>query len=569
MLPESYFKTEFLINELFKRIKNFSSEDQKLISQAFYFSFEKHKDQKRLSGENYINHPLRTALNILELKLDAPSVASGLLHDVIEDTLTSPQELENIFGKEISFLVSGVTKVTSLKYQDRTIEELQKLSHFLIYLLDDLRVVFIKLADRLDNMRTLNFLPREKQIKVAQETKEIYLPLAMKLGIYSWAGELDDLCFYYLDPENYNFIQEYLKEKIEKGKIFLDKVKDKILTALEEKNLKPVKIESRIKRISSIWKKFLKKKDIDKIYDIFALRIIVKTIEECYLALGIVHQLFNPVFEEFDDYISFPKPNGYQSIHTTVVWENEFIEIQIRTEAMHLYNEVGAACYFGYFTFKDTKDYKRGKTAIISEKDIQLIEKLRNNLNQIEDPSEYLKLIKEEFFAEKILVFTPKGDIIELPQGSTCIDFAYKIHTEIGNHCAGAKINGRIVSLTTQLKTGDIVEIIVNKNKNPSPDWLSIVKTYQAKKAIKSYLKKRNVAFSMEILIELPQEDLDKIIGLVNELNAKILSKNSKVKNNKLILRLILGFINDEDQQKFLNKISEVKNWTIKNMVKF
>lgn len=568
MLDKQYFETKFLTNQLFQAIKIFTPTEQKLIIEAFNFAQIKHQGQKRLSGEDYINHPLRTALNVLQLKLDASSVISSLLHDILEDTSTSLEELESRFGKEIGFLVDGLTKVTSLKYQDRTLEELQKLSKFLIYLLDDLRVVFVKLADRLDNMRTLNFLPREKQIKVSQETKEIYLPLAMKLGISSWVGELDDLCFYYLEPDNYLFIQEYLNEKIAKGKELLETVKETIFKALVAKGIYPLTIEYRVKRISSIWKKFLKKKDIDKIYDVFALRVIVRTIEECYLTLGIIHQLFNPIFEEFDDYIAFPKPNGYQSIHTTVVYENEFIEVQIRTEAMHLYNELGVASYFAYYNFKETKAYQKGKVAFMSQEDIKIVEKLRR-WTEIDNPREYLKLIKEEFFAEKVLVFTPKGDIIELPRGSTCIDFAYKIHTEIGNHCSGAKINGRLVPLSTELKTGDVVEILVNKNKQPSPDWLNIAKTYQARKSIKSYFKRKNITLSLEILVELPKDDLPQILSLINEYKGRILHKHLKIKNDRLIFKGILGFLNDKDEEKFLIKIKDMKNTILKNVIKF
>jgi len=487
-MNELIYETKTLKEELLRKVlERFSPEEFDFIKRALEFAEEMHKGQKRMNGEDYINHPIRTALNLISLYLDKETISAALLHDILEDTNVSLEYLESLFGKEVSFIVDGVTKITSIKYQNKTIKELQKLSKFLIYLLDDLRVLFVKLSDRLDNMRTLDFLPEEKRIKVAQETKEIYLPFAQKLGFYLWASELDELCFKHLYPDKYKFIKEYIKEKISQGEEILRDVKERIIKEMTKHGIVPVKVEYRVKKISSIWKKYKKKKDLDKIYDIFALRIIVKKVEECYLVLGVVHKIFRPIFEEFDDYIAFPKQNGYQSIHTTVVDKNgQFIEIQIRTEEMHLYNEIGPAAYFGYSQFKDTKDYLKGKSVIVSESDLKIIEKLRK-WQEIKNPKEFLSLIKEEFFQEKILVYTPKGDIVDLVKGATCVDFAYEIHTEIGNHCAGAIVNGRIVSLDTELRNGDVVEIIVNKNKFPSRDWLSFVKTYKARRAIRKF----------------------------------------------------------------------------------
>jgi guanosine-3',5'-bis(diphosphate) 3'-pyrophosphohydrolase len=564
-LKEEYFNTEFLEREFFKKlIKRMdpNSKDFKVVEKSYEFAYEKHLGQKRLSGENYINHPLRTALNILDLNLDYETISGAILHDILEDTNVSYKELKDIFGENIAFLVDGVTKITSIKYQNKSIAELQKLSRFIIYFLDDIRVVFIKLADRLDNMRTLNFLDEEKRKKVAQETKEIYLPLSQKLGIFSWAGELDELCFKYLEPENYDFIKSLVEEKIKKGEDYLRNLIDRISKKLIENKINPVNIEYRVKRISSIWKKFLKKNsNIDHVYDILAIRIIVKSIEECYLVLGILHQMFNPIFEEFDDYIAFPKPNGYQSLHTTLFDENgEIIEIQIRTEKMHIYNEIGAAAYFAYAEFKNTKEYRKGGTFLISEREMKIVEKLRK-WQEIENPKEFLKILKEEFFQDKILVFTPKGDIVELPIGSTPVDFAYKIHTEIGNHCVGAKVNNKIVPLNTELKTGDVVEIIVNKNKYPSQDWLYFVKTYQARKHIKNFIKRNINKELTEVIFEFENKEnskllYPKIIQKISDENIYIYESNFKDKGDGSFLKLVLK----GDIEKIKDLISKINS---------
>jgi len=573
-LKEDYFNTNFLESEFFKkliRVFNPQSEEFKLIEKTYEFAYQNHLGQKRLSGENYINHPIRTALNVLDLNLDYETVSAALLHDILEETDVKYEDLKNLFGENIAFLVDGVTKITSIKYQNKSIRELQKLSKFIIYFLDDLRIVFLKLADRLDNMRTLKFLSPAKIKKVAEETKEIYLPLAQKLGISTWASELDELCFKYLEPENYDFIRNLVEEKLKKGDLYLKNLINKISNKLLENKINPVKIEYRVKKISSIWKKFLKKNsNIENVYDILAIRIIVKSIEECYLVLGILHQLFNPIFEEFDDYIAFPKPNGYQSLHTTLFDENgEIIEVQIRTEKMHLYNEIGAAAYFAYAEFKNTKDYMKGRSLFINEKEIKLVEKLRK-WQDIKNPKEFLKILKEEFFQDKILVFTPKGDVIELPTGSTCVDFAYKIHTEVGNHCMAAKVNNRIVPINTELKTGDVVEIIVNKNKNPSPDWLSFVKTYQARKAIKNFIKKMLNKDSLEVIFEFnnqqeSREFYPRIIQMISEDNISILESSFKTRGDFYFLKLKISG-DSEKIKKVVFKIASKLNIKAKSL---
>jgi GTP pyrophosphokinase len=508
--------------------RKYNENDLKNIEKAFLFGEEAYKGLKRLSGEPYFNHCLRTAINLAELKSDTQTIIAGILHDVLEDANVEENIIEKEFGQEILFLVKGVTKLGHLKYKEKNLIQAANLRKLIFAIVKDLRVAFIKLADRLDNMRTLEYLPREKQFRIALETADVYVPLARRLGIDKLASELDDLAFKYIDPEIYRFLEEEVQKKIGDGEKYLNELKNKLEREIKNKNINLIKIEYRIKRISSIYKKLQRKNfDLDQIYDLLAMRVIVSTVEECYLVLGIIHSMFKPLIHEFNDYIAFPKPNGYKSIHTTVVTdEGKNIEFQIRTEEMHFHNEYGLAAHFAYDDFKQTKGYKKSRVVFASQEDLKLISKLTDFQENI-----------DEIISEKIYVLTPKGDVVELPQGSTPLDFAYKIHSYLGNHFAFAIVNQKIVPIDYQLKNGDVVEIIAAKNRKPSLDWLNFVKTSNAKKKIRSALKKQNLItfqnFNAELKIVAKDriQLLKDITEIISSKKINILISKSKVKN--------------------------------------
>lgn len=514
--------------------RDYDPEDWQLIKKAFDFGQRVFKGIKRKSGEPYFNHCLRTALNLAELKLSASTICAGILHDVLEDTEVSQKELEENFGKEIAFLVNGVTNFKTIRYQEKDLQQAENLRKLILNMAEDLRVAILKLADRLDNMRTLEFLPPEKRRRFALETQDIYAPLALRFGLSEWAGELDDLAFKFLEPEKYKEIRDLIKEKISDGEKILKEVEEKVKEELGKRKIKLRIIQSRIKRPSSVYKKLKRKNfDIDQIFDLLAVRVIVTTVEECYLTLGVIHSLYKPILEEFNDYIAYPKPNGYQSLHTTCfLKEGIYIEFQIRTEEMHIKNEEGLAAYFAYADAKQTKIYQKENPVFAKEDELKIFQEIK----KWKDSPSTEKFLKSDFLKEKIYVFTPKGNVIELPLGSIPLDFAYKIHTDIGNTYAGAKVNGKMVPIDYELKTGDIVEIINQKNKKPSPDWLQIVKTYEAKKKIRSYLKKMHPSFfqknySFEIIAKDRIGLLRDIANVISSEGINIIGTKSKVKD--------------------------------------
>lgn len=541
--------------------KNYSTKDLELIEKVYLFSKEIYKDLKRKNGEPYLNHCLRTALNLASLNLDPDVISAGILHDSLEDGNIDEKTLKEKFGQEITFLVQGVTNLKNLTYTKKNIIQAENLKKFILYIIQDIRIAFIKLADRLDNMRTLEYLPPEKQKEIALETEDIYAPLAMRLGINEWAGELSDLSFKFLEPEKYNWIIKEINRKLGNTTDYLEKVKLIVENKLKEKNIPLISISARIKRPSSIYKKLKRKNfDFDQIYDLLGLRIIVKTIEECYYVLGIIHSLFKPLFHEFDDYIAIPKPNGYRSLHTIVIGpEEKLIEFQIRTEEMHFYNEYGIAAYFAYEESKKTKNYLKKRNVFANKDDLRILKALREN-----------KTIDfSDFFKEKIYVFTPKGDIIELPTGSTPLDFAYKIHTEIGNHFAGARVNNIIVPIDYKLNNGDIVEIIINKNRKPSLDWLNIAQVNETKRKIKHFLKKEGIITSKKFNYEINIIANDRI-GLLKDIShiislkkINIVANKSKVKNGIAYITFILK-INDKKE---IIKIKEAIKKKIKEII--
>jgi len=452
-----------------------------LIETAFDYAAKAHHGQKRLTGEDYLNHPFNTAKTLAELNVDPQTIAAGLLHDIPENTDLTIDDLRQEFGKEIAVLVDGVTKLGTVKYRglERYVENLRRM---FMAMTKDIRVIVIRLADRLDNMKTLDVHPEEKKLRIAKETMEIYAPTANRLGIGELKGLLEDWAFFYLDPKNYQWTKNLAKERLAIQLKYIEKIKKILTSELRQNNIKNVILHGRVKHYYSLYKKLLRKdKDINKVYDLVALRIVVGTIPECYMVLGLIHKKWIPLKGRIKDYIAQPKPNGYQSIHTTVFTERgKIVEFQIRTEEMHDLAEYGIAAHWRY---KEESGARKKQTIWI--KQLLEIQKL------IKDDKKYIQNIKLNVFQNRIFAFTPKGDVIDLPEDATPVDFAYHIHTEIGNKCAGARINEEIVPLNTTLKSGDVVEIIINKNrKKPNQDWLEFVKTNVAKDKIRIALKK-------------------------------------------------------------------------------
>ncbi len=469
--------------------------DGDLVLLAYDFAAEAHKGQVRMTGEPYIIHPLATALTLSEMNMDEATVIAGLLHDVPEDTTYTVEDIRKNFGDEVAGLTSGIVKLGKIKYRgiERYVENLRKM---FVAMAEDIRVVFIKFADRLHNLRTLGALPREKQLRIATESIEIYAAIANRLGMWQIKSELEDEAFKYLHPEDYATVKSYVDIDLEKKKEIIKKVPLFIKKKLEQEAVNAVRIESRHKRLWSLYQKWLEhEKDVSKIYDILALRIIVKTIPDCYAALGIVHQHYKPLKGRIKDYIANPKPNGYRSLHTTVFCERHVVEFQIRTEAIDREVEYGIS--------SNTRWHYKEKGGNMGKVDRRLAwVKDLPKFAAIADHETYLRSLKIEALQNRIFVFTPKGDVIELPEGSTPIDFAYHLHTHIGNSCVGAKVNDVLVPVATALMSGDVVEIVLDKNRTlPSSDWLKFVKTTTARSKIKGILKRRNVLHRLSSLL--------------------------------------------------------------------
>lgn len=464
-----------------------SKNEEELINKAYKFAEQAHTGQKRMNGDPYFIHVFETAKTLAALGMDAQTIAAGLLHDVLEDTPTPEEEIGKEFGEDILFLIKGVTKLGTLKYRghERHVESLRK---FFIAMANDLRVVIIKFADRLHNLRTLEYLREDKRERIAIEAIEVYAPLANRLGMGKLKGEIEDAAFPYAYPKEYKETEEIIKEKKESYKKYLEEVSEELKKELRKNKIKVVEIDYRIKHKYSLYKKLLKyNMDIDKIYDIVALRVVVDTVEDCYRVLGLVHAIWNPLPGRIKDYIALPKPNGYRSIHTTIFTGlGGVAEIQIRTKEMHAEAAYGIAAHFAY-------KEQGGKKAKEDRDKFKWIEELKELNYSPEDPKKFIDHLKMDFFNDRIFVFTPKGDVIDMPEDSCPIDFAYSIHSDIGEHTFSAKINGKMSPIFSKLKNGDIVEIMTKKNSKPSEKWLESVKTSIAKKHIKSYLEKHTL----------------------------------------------------------------------------
>ena len=456
------------------------------VTKAYQLAEEAHKDQRRVSGEPYILHPLAVAQILADMKIDTTTITASLLHDVVEDTSYTLDDPKKMFGKEVAFLVDGVTKLSRLNYRTKEDQQLNSMRKMFLAMAKDVRVVVIKLADRLHNMRTLRYMRSDKQKRIAQETLEIFAPLAHRLGIFNIKWELEDLSFRYLEPDKYYDLVDQMKQKRHVREEIVNEAIDVLKKALDEAHIH-CEINGRPKHFYSIYKKMKKdNRDLSQVYDLFAIRVIVDDVKDCYGVLGIVHSLWKPLPYRFKDYIAMPKPNNYQSLHTTVIGtRGQPVEIQIRTWEMHRIAEYGVAAHWRYkegnqTANKDAFDEKMGW--------------LRNLLEwqDTSNPKEFVNALKLDAFSDEVFVFSPRGDVIDLPQGAIPIDFAYRIHTDVGHRCVGAKINGKIVPLDYKLKNGDIVEIITSKVGKPSLDWLNIVGSSESRSKIRSWFKKEN-----------------------------------------------------------------------------
>ncbi len=490
------------VNELVQKVTGYHpAADRDLLRHAYDFSSRVHKGQKRRSGEPFFIHPVEVASLIADLRLDVPSVATGLLHDTVEDTLTTLDEIRREFGDEIAELVDGVTKISQINFSSREEKQAENFRKMLLAMARDIRVILVKLADRTHNMRTLDHLSPDRQAYIAQETLDIYAPIAHRLGIYWIKSELEDNALRFLRPEVYYQLKRNVAQKKTERERFITELIEQIQKRLREAAIE-ADVYGRPKHFYSIYQKMQTQNLLyDQIYDIVAFRIIVDTVGECYEALGVVHANWKPVPGRFKDYIALPKNNMYQSLHTTVIgpgWQR--VEMQIRTHEMHRVAEFGIAAHWKYKTGATFGTAEAQRFAWLR----QLLEWQQN----LTDPEEFLGSVKEDLFSEEVFVFTPKGEVLKFPDGSTVIDFAYRIHSEIGQHCTGARVNGRLVPLRYRMRNGDTVEIVTTTNQTPSKDWLNWVKTSRAKARIRGWLKYQERSRSVAVGRELLDRDL-------------------------------------------------------------
>ncbi len=456
-------------------------DDLSLLRKAYEFSASEHKTQTRISGEPFVSHPLAVANVLADMKLDVVCLVAGLLHDVVEDTPTTVDRISQEFGPDVARIVEGVTKISRIEFVSPEVQQAENLRKMVLAMVDDIRVVLVKLADRLHNMRTLEHLPPEKRERIARETIEIYAPIAHRLGMGKIRGELEDLAFRHLEPQAFEDVKKAVESRRKVSEEFLEEVRALVDAKLKEHSI-PARIDGRIKRLFSIWQKLKRQQiSIDQVYDLLAIRILTDSVKNCYAALGVIHNTWRPVPGRIKDFIAIPRPNLYQSLHTSVIGPHgQPFEVQIRTEEMHRVAEEGIAAHW---------KYKDGRP--LAQQDEERFAWLRHLVEwqqEMRDPSEFLSTLRIDLYPEEAYAFTPKGKVIVLPRDATPIDFAYAIHTEVGHHCVGAKVNGRIVPLKYKLKNGDIVEIQTQPNHTPSRDWLALVKTSRARDKIKHWI---------------------------------------------------------------------------------
>ena len=478
--------------ELMRRMRaNRPNDDLELIRKAYEFSQKHHAGQSRASGQPYLVHPLEVALVLAEMKMDPVAIAAGLLHDSVEDTSVTVVDIRKEFGEQVAHIVEGVTKISDIDFATREEQQAENLRKMMLAMVDDIRVVLIKLADRLHNMRTLEHLPPDRQQKIARETLDIYAPIAHRLGMGKIRGELEDLGFRYVDPIGYQQVHDAVEARRKAGEAFLARVESVFRDKLKEAGI-TASVESRIKRLYSIHKKLQRQKiSVEQVYDLYAMRVITQSVQDCYAVLGIIHNLWRPVPGRIKDFIAMPRPNFYQSLHTSVIAEEGTpFEVQIRTEEMHKMAEEGIAAHW---------KYKDGPVSAQDEQRLAWLRQVVEWQRDVSDPSEFLSTLKIDLYPEEVYTFTPKGKVVVLPRDSTPIDFAYSVHTEVGHTCVGAKVNGRMVPLRFKLHSGDIVEILTQTGHKPSRDWLAVAKSSRARNKIKHWLNVHQRERAIEI----------------------------------------------------------------------
>lgn len=498
------------------------------MDRAYLVAEEGHRGQTRISGEEYIHHPLCVAEILTELQMDEAVICAALLHDVVEDTLFTLDEIRDMFGEEIALLIDGVTKLGMIKFKSKEERQLETYRKMIVATAQDIRVIIIKLADRLHNMRTLKFMREDKRKRIARETLELYAPLANRLGISNIKWELEDLSLRYLEPNIYYDMVENVKQKRKERQIYISEVVRQIEEVFDDLDIKAA-VSGRAKHFYSIYKKMRRdNKDIGEIYDLSAVRILVDTVQECYNVLGVIHSRWKPIPGRFKDYIAVPKSNGYRSLHTTVMALGYPLEIQIRTYAMHQISEYGIAAHWKY--------KESGKNSVASKKSDQQMSWLGQMVQmqkEFKDPKEYFEALKVDIFSDEVFVFTPTGDILSLPKGSNPIDFAYRVHTEVGHHCIGAKVNGKLVPLDYTLKNGDSVEIMTNRsNHGPSRDWINIVASSDTRSKIRSWFRRENRPENIEQGKEQVEAELRRLNYHVKDLMREKLLEETAVKLN-------------------------------------
>jgi guanosine-3',5'-bis(diphosphate) 3'-pyrophosphohydrolase len=470
--------------DLLEKVRAYSpATDVELLRRAYVFSAFEHRGQVRHSGEPYLIHPLAVADFLADMKLDAVAIAAGLLHDVVEDTLTTIDRIRELFGPEVAHVVEGVTKISAIPFSSSEERQAENFRKMLLAMVDDIRVILVKLADRLHNMRTLNHLPEDRRVKIAQETRDIYAPIANRLGMSKIKNELEELSFRYLEPQAYEALRASVDARRRATEGLIEDLKTTITAKLAEAQIPVVEIDGRIKRLWSIHQKLRRQKiDLNQVYDFIALRIVTESVKDCYAALGIIHQTWSPVPGRIKDFIAMPRPNGYQSLHTSVIGlQGMPFEVQIRTVGMHRMAEEGIAAHWKY------KEGRIGDQR--DERYFQWMRELLEHQQEVRDPQEFIQNLKVDLYPEEVYTFTPKGQVKAFPRGATPIDFAYAVHTDVGHQCVGARINGKIVPLRTRLKNGDIVEIITSAGHKPSRDWLNYVVTAHARYEIKHLIR--------------------------------------------------------------------------------
>ncbi len=504
--------------DLMKRMQeNRPHDDLSIIKKAYDYSLKHHEGQTRASGEPYLVHPLEVALVLAEMKMDPVAVAAGLLHDSVEDTSVTITDIRQEFGEQVAHIVEGVTKISKIDFATREEQQAENLRKMMLAMVDDIRVVLIKLADRLHNMRTLEHLDPERQRKIAEETLEIYAPIAHRLGMGKIRGELEDLGFRFLDPVGYEQVEKSVNAKRKQGEAFLAKMQQIINDKLKEAGIQ-ARVESRIKRVYSIHKKLQRQRiSVDQVYDLCATRVITRSLQDCYAVLGIIHNLWRPVPGRIKDFIAMPRPNFYQSLHTSVITEDGTpFEIQIRTEEMHKMAEEGIAAHW---------KYKDGPVSAQDEQRLAWLRQVVEWQRNVSDPNEFLSTLKVDLYPEEVYTFTPKGKVVVLPRDATPIDFAYTIHTEVGHTCTGAKVNGRMVPLRHKLHSGDIVEILTQPGHKPSRDWLGLVKSSRSRNKIKHWLNVHQRERAIEIGRKLIEKEARKYRIALKEIKDEDLLK--------------------------------------------